>query len=161
MNDPEHFNGKPENLPSTSLTQGPIEAPGEDVSKVERIVPRLLRNILVLSILFIGPAFWFYHFAGAIGFGLGAAVSYVNFRSLSLGVEGLTARIVDQQSRERGGRIIMRFAVRYLLVAVVAYAIFKSSSGAFGAFLWGLCVPVGALMIEAVWQGYSALRRTS
>jgi hypothetical protein len=55
----------------------------------------------------------------------------------------------------------MRFIVRYLLVAVVAYAIFKGSSRAFGGFLWGLCVPVGALMIEAVWQGYTAFRRTS
>lgn len=137
-----------------------MEDSGEDASKFERIIPRLLRNILVLSILLVGPAFWFYRVAGAIGFAFGAAMSYVNFRSLSLGVEGLTARIVDQHSRERGGWIIMRFVMRYLLVGAIAYAIFKSSSPAFSGFLWGLCVPVGALMAEAVWQAYTAFRRT-
>jgi hypothetical protein len=161
MTDPEHLAGPEERPPSTIPDQAPIEVSSEDVLKLERIIPRLLRNILVLSILLLGPAFWFYRVPGAIGFVFGAAVSYVNFRSLSRGVEGLTARIVDQHSREKGGRIIMRFAVRYLLVGAVAYAIFKSSSLAFSGFLWGLCVPVAALMAEAMWQAYIAFRRTS
>jgi hypothetical protein len=161
MTDPEHLAGPEERPPSTIPDQAPIEVSSEDVLKLERIIPRLLRNILVLSILLLGPAFWFYRVPGAIGFVFGAAVSYVNFRSLSRGVEGLTARIVDQHSREKGGRIIMRFAVRYLLVGAVAYAIFKSSSLAFSGFLWGLCVPVAALMAEAMGQAYIAFRRTS
>ena len=161
MTDPEHLAGHTENPRSTVSTPAPFEVSRENASKPERIIPRLLRNILVLSILLVGPAFWFYRVPGAIGFAFGAAVSYVNFRSLSRGVEGLTARIVDEHSREKGGRIIMRFVVRYLLVGAVAYAIFKSSSLAFSGFLWGLCVPVAAFMIEAVWQAYMAFRRTS
>jgi len=127
----------------------------------ERILPRVLRNMLVVSVLLLGPAFWFYGWAGSIGFGFGAAVSYVNFRSLTRGVEGLADRIVNRNSREKGGWIILRFVVRYGLVGAVAYAIFKSSSQAFRGFLWGLCVPVAALMAEAVWEGYTALRRGS
>jgi hypothetical protein len=127
----------------------------------ERIIPRVLRNMLVVSVLLLGPAFWFYRWAGAIGFALGAAVSYVNFRSLTRGVELLTDRIVDQNSREKGGWIVLRFVVRYLLVGGVAYAIFKGSSLAFRGFLWGLCVPVAALMAEAGWQGLAAFRRDS
>ncbi|MGP0096227.1 MAG: ATP synthase subunit I [Terriglobales bacterium] len=127
----------------------------------ERIIPRVLRNMLVVSVLLLGPAFWFYRWAGAIGFALGAAVSYVNFRSLTRGVELLTDRIVDQNSREKGGWIVLRFVVRYLLVGGVAYAIFKGSSLAFRGFLWGLCVPVAALMAEAGWQGLTAFRRDS
>ena len=127
----------------------------------ERISPRVLRNMLVVSVLLLGPAFWFYRWAGAIGFALGAAVSYVNFRSLTRGVELLTDRIVDQNSREKGGWIVLRFVVRYLLVGGVAYAIFKGSSLAFRGFLWGLCVPVAALMAEAGWQGLTAFRRDS
>ena len=161
MTDPEHLAGHAENPPSTIPNQAPIDVSSEDVLKLERIIPRLLRNILVLSVLLVGPAFWFYRVPGAIGFAFGAAVSYVNFRSLSRGVEGLTARIVDQHSREKGGRIIMRFVVRYLLVGAVAYAIFRSSSLAFSGFLWGLCVPVAAFMTEALWQAYMAFRRTS
>jgi ATP synthase I chain len=127
----------------------------------ERIIPRLLRNILVVGILLLAPAFWFYGWTGSIGFIFGAAVSYVNFHSLKRGVEGLADRIVNQNSREKGGVIVLRFLLRYALVAAAAYAIFKSSSLAFRGFLWGLCVPVWGLMAEAAWEGYLAFRRTS
>jgi ATP synthase I chain len=135
-------------------------SPGER-TEFERIIPRVLHNILVVSALLLVPAFWFYHLPGSIGFAFGAMVSYVNFRSLSRGVEGLSDRIVNQNSREKGGVIVFRFVVRYGLVAAAAYAIFKSSPLAFRGFLWGLCVPVAALMAEAVWQGWAAFRRTS
>lgn len=135
----------------------PAETPAQTTA-FERIIPRLLRNILVFSLLLIAPVFWFYRSMGALGFVLGASVSYVNFRSLTRGVEGLADRIVNQNSREKGSRIVFRFVVRYVLVAVVAYAIFRGSSVAFYGFLWGLCVPVAALMAEAVWQGFTAFR---
>ena len=142
---------------------GPAENRSEETfaetSIFERILPRLLRNILILSVLLLAPAFWFYRLAGAIGFAFGAAISYVNLRVLSRGVEGLTSRIVDQNSREKGGRIVMRFMLRYLLVGAVAYAIFKSSAPAFRGFLWGLLVPAAALMVEAGWEAYAALTR--
>src|SRR5271166_1740230 len=127
----------------------------------ERIVPRVLRNILAASVLLLGPVFWYYGWVGSIGFAFGAAVSYVNFHSLTRGVEGLADRIVNRNSREKGGWIVARFLVRYGLVGAVAYAIFESSSLAFRGFLWGLCVPVAALMAEAAWEGYTAFRRAS
>ena len=65
----------------------------------ERIIPRMLRNMLMASVVLLGPALWFYHWVGAIGFAFGAAVSYANFRSLSRGVERLTDRIVNRNSR--------------------------------------------------------------
>jgi hypothetical protein len=155
MNEREHLDRPAETLPAETLDERTIH---ERLS-YERIIPRLLRNMLVASVLLLGPAFWFYRWAGAIGFAFGAAVSYVNFRSLTVGVEGLADRIVNRNSREKGGRIILRFVVRYGLVGAAAYAIFKSSSLAFRGFLWGLCVPVAALMAEAVWEGYTAFRR--
>jgi|ERR1700677_38914 len=136
----------------------PVETPNETTA-FERIIPRLLRNILVFSLLLIAPVFWFYRWMGALGFVLGATVSYVNFRSLTRGVEGLADRIVNRNSTEKGGRIVFHFVVRYVLVGVVAYAIFKGSSVAFYGFLWGLCTPVAALMAEAVWEGSTAFRR--
>jgi hypothetical protein len=157
MNEHEHLDDPEENHPEGNL---PAKTPGEisidDSPILARIIPRLLRDMLVMSVLLLGPVFWFYRWAGSIGFVLGAAVSWVNFRSLTRGVEGLADRIVNRHSQEKGGRIIFRFAVRYLLVAAVAYAIFRGSSVGFHGFLWGLCVPAAALMVEAVWQGYSA-----
>ncbi len=150
MNEREHLDGPAETLPAETLHERIMH---------ERIIPRVLRNMLVFGVLLLGPAFWFYRWAGAIGFAFGAAVSYVNFRSLTRGVEGLADRIVNRNSREKGGRIVLRFVVRYGLVGLAAYAIFKGSSLAFRGFLWGLCVPVAALMAEAVWEGYTAFRR--
>ena len=155
MNEREHLDRPAETLPAETLDERTIH---ERLS-YERIIPRVLRNMAIVSVLLLGPAFWFYRWAGSIGFAFGAAVSYVNFRSLTVGVEGLADRIVNRNSREKGGRIILRFLVRYGLVGAAAYAIFKSSSLAFRGFLWGLCVPVAALMAEAVWEGYAAFRR--
>jgi hypothetical protein len=156
MNQREHLDGRADTLDEGS---GNEERRIDELSIYERIIPRVLRNMLVASVLLLGPAFWFYGWAGSIGFAFGAAVSYVNFRSLTSGVEGLADRIVNQSSREKGGWIVLRFVVRYGLVGAAAYAIFMSSSLAFRGFLWGLCVPVAALMVEAVWAGYTAFRR--
>jgi hypothetical protein len=153
--DREHLDGTAETPAAETLG----ERTQDDRTKYDRIIPRLLRNMLVAGVLLLGPAFWFYRWAGAIGFAFGVAVSYVNFRSLTRGVEGLADRIVNRNSRERGGRIVLRFVVRYGLVGAAAYVIFKSSSLAFRGFLWGLCVPVAALMAEAAWEGYTAFRR--
>jgi hypothetical protein len=159
MNEPAHLGGSGE-TPAAETVIHTSENPSteQDLINFEHIIPRVLRNMLVVSVLLLAPAFWFYGWAGSIGFAFGAAVSYVNFRSLKRGVEGLADRIVNQNSREKGGLIVLRFIVRYGLVGAVAYAIFKSSSLAFYGFLWGLCVPVAALMLEAVWHGYRAVR---
>jgi hypothetical protein len=146
-------------IPLAHSVQSPIdERMSDDNTIYERILPRLLRNMLIASVLLLAPAFWIYGWIGSIGFAFGAAVSYMNFRSLTRGVEGLADRIVNQNSREKGGLIVLRFVMRYGLVAAAAYAIFVSSVVAFRGFLWGLCVPVAALMAEAAWEGYLAFR---
>jgi len=162
MNEHEHLDlpaetSRAETLDARRIEELTIEEP----TIYERVIPRVLRNMLVVSVLLIGPAFWFYRWAGSIGFAFGSAVSYVNLRSLTRGVEGLGDRIVNRNSREKGGLIVLRFVVRYGLVGAAAYAIFKSSPLAFRGFLWGLCVPVAALMAEAAWEGYTAFRRES
>jgi hypothetical protein len=124
-----------------------------------RALPRMLRVMLAVSIPLLVPAYWFYSWPGAVGFAAGAMISYINFRSLAQGVEGLADRIVNQHSREKGGRIVLRFLVRYGLVGAAAYAIFTSSALAFRGFLWGLCLPVAAMMIEAAFEVYAAFRR--
>ena len=124
-----------------------------------RALPRMLRFMLIVSISLLVPVWWRYSWPGAIGFASGALVSYINFRALARGVEGLAERIVNQQSREKGRKIVFRFLVRYALVGAVAYAIFKGSTLAFYGFLWGLCLPVAAMMIEAAFEAYAAFRR--
>jgi hypothetical protein len=122
-------------------------------------VRRILRSILVLSILLDGLAWMLYGVVAAEGFLLGAAISYLNFRWLERAVNGLARAVVELQSRERGGRIVMRFLIRYLLIALATYVTFVSWPRAFHGMLCGLCVPVAAMMGEAVYEAFCALRR--
>jgi len=124
-----------------------------------RALPRMLRTMLIASALLLVPVLGFYGWPGMTGVAAGSAVSYINFRALARGVEGLADRIVNRQSKEKGRAIVARFLVRYGLVGIVAYAIFKGSSLAFRGFLWGLCLPVAAMMVEAAVEAYVAFRR--
>jgi ATP synthase I subunit len=140
-----------------SSPSNPDESPLLD-SFYARAIPRMLRTMLVIGVLLLGPIYWFYGWMGAAGVAAGAAVSYINFRTLIRGVEALGDRIVNRQSKERGWTIVLRFLVRYGLVGIVAYAIFKGSAVAFRGFLWGLCLPVAAMMAEAGVEAYAAFR---
>src|SRR3977135_2585451 len=121
MNEHEHLDRPADTPRAESLDESRIE----EVTIYERIIPRVLRNMLVVSVLLIGPAFWFYRWAGSIGFAFGVAVSYVNFRSLTRGVEGLADRIVNRNSREKGGLIILLFVGRYGFGGAPALRLFK------------------------------------
>lgn len=125
----------------------------------ERAIARMQRTMLVSGALLLAPVFWRYGWVGMVGVAAGAAVSYLNFRTLVRGVEALGDRIVNQQSKERGWAIVLRFVVRYGLVGMAAYAIFKGSVLAFHGFLWGLCLPVAAMMVEAGVEAWVAFRR--
>jgi hypothetical protein len=155
----------PDDLPSGDLPQAdPLAA---DLSPAdlrlqafsERALSRMFRTMLIVGVLLVVPAFWKYKAAGAAGFAAGAAVSCINFRTLQRSVEALADRIVNRRSSEKGGSIVFRFLVRYALVGAVAYAIFNSSASAFRGFLWGLCLPVAAMMIEAGVETYAAFRK--
>jgi hypothetical protein len=122
-------------------------------------IRRIVRTLLVLAVISPWPVWGLYGLPAASGFFLGALISWVNFKSLARSVEGLASRIVEAHSRERGGNVVLRFLLRYVLVGIVAYAIFRGSSQAFRGFLFGLCLPVGAMLCEAAYEAYAALRR--
>jgi len=122
-------------------------------------VSRILRFTLVIATLLILPTGWRFGVATALGFATGAAVSWVNFQSLRRSVEGLAERVAGQQSSQRGGVVVFRFVLRYLLVAACAYAIFKGSRQAFEGFLFGVCLPVAAMLVEAAYETYMVFRR--
>lgn len=124
-----------------------------------RAVRRIVRILLVVGALCVPLVWWKYGAALAVGFVAGGLMSWLNFAWLARGVEGLAARIVNDESRERGGAVVVRFVMRYALVGIVAYAIFKGSSQAFRGLLFGLCLPVAGMLGEAVYEAYGAFRR--
>ena len=142
---------------------GPPSDPPETSPAADRFfsaaIPRMLRFVLILGVVFTACAAWKYGRVTALGFGVGAFIAYLSFRSLSKAVQALAARIVDAKRPETGFSLVHGFFLRYLLAGGVAYVIFTSSPQVFRGFLFGLCTPVAAMLLEAVVEAYYALRR--
>jgi hypothetical protein len=120
---------------------------------------RIQKAILVLGVCLVPLAWLRFGRAPAAGFLTGAALSYLNFHSLARAVRGLGSRIVEAQSNEKGGVIVARFLLRYLVIGLVVYVTFVGWFGAFRGLLIGLCLPVAGMMGEAAYEFYAAFRR--
>ena len=122
-------------------------------------IPRMLRSLLIIGAIFTVLAVWRFGPIAATGFAAGSFIAYLSFRSLHKAVQALAARVVETHLPEGGFSLVNGFFLRYLLAGIVAYVIFTSSSQAFRGFLFGLCTPVAAMLVEAGFEAYAALRR--
>lgn len=122
-------------------------------------VARIAKALWLASACAIPAVWWAYGVPSALGFVAGATVSWINFHFLARGVDGLASRIVDANARESGSTVIGRFLLRYLLVGAIAYGIFVGYPLGFRGFLFGLCMPVAAMIWEAVYETHGAFRR--
>ncbi len=114
--------------------------------------------VLVSTVGIVVCAIWF-RWQVAVGFALGALISYVNQRWLERAVEALGERITTHQSKERGRGIVLRALLRYVFIAVGAYVIFSVSLAALYGFLAGVCLPIAAIACEVAVEVFAALRR--
>lgn len=120
---------------------------------------RIVRIMLVLPIFIFPVLLIKFHLALALGFIVGSAISFFNFYWLKRAVVAFGERVTNSGSRSSGSRVVGGFFMRYVLIAVGAYVIFKSSAmSGYGLFI-GLFVPVVAILVEAVYETYGALRR--
>ena len=120
------------------------------------------RLIVVMAALLIAltPLFWLrFGRAMALSFVLGGAISLINFYWLKRILTAMVDAVALEGKRRSAGGIVLRFLLRYLLIGVAAYAIFKSSAMSLYGFCAGLSLPVGAVLIEAAYAIYGALRR--
>ena len=92
------------------------------------------------------------------GFVAGAVISYVNQVWMERAIEALGERITTQQSRERGGIIVFRALLRYVLIAGGAYVIFNVSLAGVYGFLGGVCLPIAAIACEVAVELFVSLR---
>jgi hypothetical protein len=122
-------------------------------------IPRMLRFVVILGAGLTLLASWRFGVISGLGFAAGAVIAYLSFRSLNKAVQSLSSRVVASGRRESGFSLVNGFFLRYLLAGIVAYVIFTSSSQAFRGFLFGLCTPVAAMLVEAGYEAYAALRR--
>ncbi len=100
---------------------------------------------------------WGWRFA--VGFICGCAIAYLNFQWLKAGVSALFDRVTRSGKRVSGAGVAARFLLRYVLIALGAYAIFKVSAASLYGLLAGLFLPVAAILCEAAYEAYVAFRR--
>ena len=94
----------------------------------------------------------------AAGFGIGAVVAFWGMLYLQSTTAAFAAQAAGETAASIGGRITWRMLLRYGVIAVIAYGIFVGSRPAFFGYLGGLFVPVAAMMCEAAYEGWLALR---
>ena len=115
---------------------------------LDRALPRIRRIMLVLIGAGILLCLLLFRWPVTAGFVAGAVISYLNQHWLERAIEALGERIVNRQSRERGGIIVVRAVLRYVLIAGGAYVIFRLSLAALYGFLGGVCLPIAAMACE-------------
>src|SRR5215831_15309998 len=93
------------------------------------------------------------------GFLLGGLIGIFNFIVLKRTVSAVGEVVVEGRATRSVKRQVFKFFFRYVLLAAVLYVIFKSSAVSVYGLFMGLFLPVGAILIEAVYELYSALRR--
>jgi uncharacterized protein (DUF2062 family) len=120
---------------------------------------RIVRTMVFLAVV-LTPVLWIkYHRSLALGFVAGCAIALVNFYWLKRTVTALVDAVARQGKQRSGAGVVFTFVLRYVLIAVVAYVIFKGSETSTYGLFAGLSLPVGAILIEAVYLTYGAVRR--
>jgi hypothetical protein len=119
---------------------------------LDRAYPRIIRISLVLAVAGTIAVLVVVNAAASAGFAAGAAATILNFVWLHRAVKGLIDQMVTERGASSRFRMTLSFLGRYALVAIIAYAIFKSSAHAFVAFLAALPLPILAAMCEAIYE---------
>ncbi len=120
---------------------------------------RIVRLMLVLAVALSAGAYLRFGVPVAAGFAVGCAIAILNFHWLKRVVSALADRATDTGRRQSGAGVVLRFLLRYLLVAAAAYVIFRVSLASLYGLLAGLFLPVAAILMEAAYELYAALRR--
>ncbi len=138
------------------MDQEPIAAPGDFYSGA---LTRIHKFMIVLAVLFSAAAWFRLGWRVALGFAAGCAIAYLNFHWLKRVVGALADRAVQPEQTTSGKGIVMRFLLRYFLMAFGAYAIFTVSRASLFGLFAGLFLPVAAIVCEAGYEAYAVLLR--
>jgi hypothetical protein len=120
---------------------------------------RIVRLMFLLAVVLTLGALVRFGAVVAAGFAVGCAIAILNFHWLKRVVSALADRATGSGERQRSTGVVLRFLLRYLLVAAVAYAIFRVSTASLYGLLAGLFLPVAAILMEAVYELMVAVRR--
>ena len=114
--------------------------------------------MLILGPVLSAATWTIFGWRAALGFLLGAVISYLNFEWLKIGVSGLADKVTNTGKPQSGKGIVARFLLRYALLGTAAYAILTSFPASLTGLFAGLFLPVGAIACEAAYELYKAFR---
>jgi hypothetical protein len=137
---------------TTNRDSTPDAAPADDF--YSGAVGRISSFMAGLAVVLSAAAWWKFGRGSALGFALGCAIAYLNFHWLKRGVSGLADRVTNAGKPQSGGGIVARFLLRYVLLGVAAYVILTSFPASLLGLFAGLCLPVGAIACEAMYELY-------
>jgi hypothetical protein len=122
-------------------------------------LPRIRRFMLAVAIVAVPLCAAFFGARPALGLATGCVISGLNFYWLKRVVYGFAARVAATETPQSSSGLVFRFFVRYLLMALGAYAIFRLSPASVYGLLAGLFLPVAGIACEAVYELYMSVIR--
>lgn len=120
---------------------------------------RISRIMIALAVTLSAAGWWHYGWRVAMGFVCGCAVAYLNFHWLKRVVTALADRATEPGHRQSSSGMVLRFLLRYVLMALGAYVIFTVSPASLYGLFAGLFLPVAAIACEAAYEAWVALAR--
>jgi ATP synthase I subunit len=136
-----------------SEPQTPNDDPALMLTAPESVERRVLRNIFILVALAVVAAAIFADSKFMLGLVLGGALALLNYKWLNA---SLRAVLVVGSEKAPPGTLI-KFVVRWLVIAAVAWGANKTGYFDPVAILVGLLAPAAAVAIEAAYVGYKTL----
>lgn len=120
---------------------------------------RISRFMLALAVVLTVAACWRYEWRTGLGFACGCAVAYINFFWLKKVVAALADRATQSGQTQSSHGVVLRFLLRYVLMALGAYVIFTVSRASLYGLFAGLFLPVAAIACEAAYELWVAMVR--
>jgi uncharacterized membrane protein len=130
-------------------------APADDF--YSRTIERVQRIMIVISIAALVTAEIYFGWRISLGLAVGCVIGYVNFYWLKTVVAGLADLAANSAIPTSSRGIVVRFLVRYFLMALLGFVILTVSRESLYGFFAGLLVTVAALLCEAAYEAYKAL----
>ena len=142
---------------TASKNDSPADDPALKLTTPEAVERRVWRNIFAVVALAVVAAAIFSDLNFMLGLILGGALALLNYKWLH---SSLRAVLAAGSQKAPPGTII-KFVVRWLVIAAVAWAANKTGYFDPLAILAGLFAPAAAVTIEAAYIAYKSFRTSS
>ena len=117
---------------------------------------RIRRWFVVLAIAGVAAGLIARQWLLSAGFALGAMVAFLSMAHLQRVVYAFTTR-ASGDAAEPAAATVMRFLMRFAIITLLAYAVFKVSRPAGYGYVASLFLPVAAMSCEAAYEAWFAI----